>query len=526
MFKVTSSASTTQSLIGASAFVLAIWLAWQAGTNIVSADLQPVILAGIVAAGAVLVVQILKNWRSGLYLFIVGMFLEDLPRKYLGNGTVLFFGKDLLLAIVYVSFLIDLRKMKGKRFHPACLIPLVIFVAFALVQAFNPNSPSIFYGMLGVKLDFYYLPIFFLAYYLLRNEDDLKKFLILNGAFAAVIAVLGITQAIVGNSFLNPTNLAPELQDLGNLYKESPITHQLLSLPDSVFVSSGRYSQFLLLMVVLLLGGAGYLLLESPRGRRLIFLVIGVLGGGVLFSGSRGTVSYSVISVCVFAVAFLWGAPWKQRQARRSFKAVRRFVTVGVLALAALIFIFPDEAGSRIAFYAETLSPNSSAYEASFRAWDYPIMNFVSVFNQPNWLLGNGTGTASLGTQYVSKFLGQPAPRIGVEEGYGTLILEMGIIAPLLWIVWTATLLFASWRIVSKLRGTRFFPLAFAIFWYAFLLLYPFQYATMVVFQNYITNAYLWLLVGILFRLPDFLAPSFQSRVVWKAQQPAEATTV
>jgi hypothetical protein len=86
------------------------------------------------------------------------------------------------------------------------------------------------------------------------------------------------------------------------------------------------------------------------------------------------------------------------------------------------------------------------------------------------------------------------------------LIAEMGIIAPFLWILWTAALLYYGWGVVRRLRQTRFFPIALSIFWFAFLLLYPMMYASLVAYQNYINNAYLWLLVGILFRLPDIQA--------------------
>jgi len=86
------------------------------------------------------------------------------------------------------------------------------------------------------------------------------------------------------------------------------------------------------------------------------------------------------------------------------------------------------------------------------------------------------------------------------------MILEMGILAPFLWILWTAVLLFHSWMVVKQLRGTRFFPIAFAILLYAFLLLYPFTFAGLDAYQNYVSSAYLWLLLGILFRLPDLLA--------------------
>ena len=494
----------SQTLIGSSLFVLSVWLAWLIGGNIATGDMQSLIFTVMGLAACAVAVAILRNWRSGFYLFLVWLLFGDLPRKYLGNGTVLFFGQDVLIGFAYVSFFVAFRKGKEKLFRPAFLMPLALYVWLAAVQIFNPNSPSILYGLLGFKLYFYYVPLLFLGYALIRDEEDLRKFLVANAILAGVISVLGIAQAILGNSFLNPTNLAPELQDLGNLYKESPLTHQLVSVPDSVFVSSGRYDLFLILMIILTLGSAGYLLLATERSRKLIFAVIGIVCVGVLFNGARGPVMYSVGSAVILAAAFLWGAPWRQRQAHRTLKAIGRSLTVAALALATIIMIFPEQAGSRIALYAETLLPTSSAYEVTYRTWDYPIANLVSVFDQPNWLLGNGTGVCSLSAQYVARFIGQRAPNIGAEEGYGNIILEMGIIAPFLWILWTTVLLYYSWKVVKQLRGTRFFPIAFAIFFYAFILLYPLTYGSLVAYQNYVGNAYMWLLLGILFRLPDF----------------------
>jgi len=46
------------------------------------------------------------------------------------------------------------------------------------VQIFNPNSPSIFYGILGLKLQFLYVPLMFVAYSMMRKEEDLRRFLV------------------------------------------------------------------------------------------------------------------------------------------------------------------------------------------------------------------------------------------------------------------------------------------------------------------------------------------------------------
>jgi hypothetical protein len=522
MFSARIPAMRSQALIGLSLFALGLWLAWEIGGRIAASDVQSVVYAALVFAACAVAVATLRNWRSGFYVFLVWLLFEDLPRKYLGNGTALFFGKDVFLGLIYISFVIALRKHRDKVFRPAFLLPLGLFVWLAASQVFNPNSPSILYGLLGFKLYFYYVPLLFVGYAFIRSEEDLRKFLVVNAVLAGVISSLGITQAILGNSFLNPAVLAPELQDLGNLYKVSPLSGHLVSLPDSVFVSAGRFGLYLILVTILMIGAAGYLVLYTERSRKLVFVVIALIGGAVLLNGSRGAVMFSAASALVLTVAFLWGAPWRHRQAHRSLRAVRRSLTMTALGLAAIILIFPDEAGSRIALYTETLLPSSSAYEVSYRTWDYPINNLLSAFDQPNWLLGNGTGVASLSAQYVARFIGQRPPQLGVEEGYGQLIVEMGIIAPFLWILWTTALLYYSWKVVKRLRGTRLFPIAFAIFWYAFLLLYPLTYGGLAPYQNYLNNAYLWLLVGILFRLPDLLGQAQPKTVVPSQFKPSQ----
>jgi hypothetical protein len=501
-------AMRNQALIGLSLFVVAIWAAYQTGGQIAAGDMRTLIFIslGFVACGVA--VAILRNWRSGFYLFLGWLLFEDLARKFLGNNLALFFGKDILLGLVYISLFVAIRKHREKRFRPPFLFFLSLFVWLGALQIFNQNSPHILYGLLGFKVYFYYIPLIFVGHALIRNDEDLRKFLVTNAALAGVIAALGLVQAIVGNTFLNPTILSPELQDLADLNKVTPLTNQVFSLPSSVFVSAGRYSTYLVVAFVLVMGSAGYLLLHSLRGRKIVFAVLGLLGAATLFSGNRGAFVSVVASTLVLAVVFLWGAPWRQRQAHRMLKAVRRSFIMGAIGLAAVLLLFPRQAGSRIAYYTETLLPSSSAYQLEGRSWDYPIRNLEAAFDRPNWVIGNGIGTASLGMQYVAKLLHQAPPNLWVEEGFGVMIVEMGIIAPFLWILWSAALLYYSWKIVRRLRETRFFPIAFAIFWYSFLLLFPFTFGSLSTYQNYVCNAYLWLMVGILFRLPDVLAQS------------------
>ena len=92
-----------------------------------------------------------------------------------------------------------------------------------------------------------------------------------------------------------------------------------------------------------------------------------------------------------------------------------------------------------------------------------------------------------------------------VESGYGNLIVELGIIGLLLWIVLGSAIVFSAWQVVVKLRGTPWFPLAFTSCLYAILLFSPMMFVGSSAYQDYVLNAYFWLLLGILFRL-QFLA--------------------
>jgi hypothetical protein len=500
-----------QALIGAGVFVLAIWAAWQFGNEIASSNIRVLEFVALGCVASAMAVAILRSWRTGFYFFFVWMLFEDMARKYMANNTALFFGKDILLLLVYVSFFRDVRLGRAKSFRPPFLFFLSLFFWLGLLEVFNQNSPSILYGLLGMKTYFYYVPLMFVAYGLIQSDRDLRRFLVVNAVLAGVVGGLGIAQAILGNSFLNPATLAPELQELGDLSKVSPLTGQEFSLPASVFVSSGRFGEYLAVAFILAMGASAYLILHTRQYRKLIFAALGILGVATLLSGSRTALVCVASSALVLSAGFLWGAPWRWRQAHKLGRVLRRSAIVGALGLAAVFLIFPEQAGSRLAFYSETLNPNSSTYQGTNRAWDYPVENLESALETPHWVIGNGIGTASLGAQYVSKLAGQRTT-YGAEEGYGTMIVEMGILAPFLWILWTTALLYYLWKVVRQLRETHLFPIGFGFFWYAVLLLYLLTYLTIAAYQDYVTNIYLWVAIGIVFRLPQLLnAPSAAS---------------
>jgi hypothetical protein len=454
-------------------------------------------------AACVLIVIILNNWRRGLMIVLGWLLFEDFVRKYLGNNMAVYFGKDVLVVVFYVSFFVAVRKQKATIFQPPFRAPLLLMIWFGAIQVFNPGSPSIFYGLMGFKMFFFYVPLMFVGYSLLNSEVELRRFFFLNLILVFVIGSLGIAQAILGHTFLNPSVIQDDIRELSTLYRKSAITGLSAYRPNSVFVSTGRFANFLGVSWLLVMGFTGYLMFRRRQGRVFTFVVLVVTAAALVLSASRGAFLWTFINGIVFSIAFLWGAPWRRKEVVRVLRTIQRTVLGLAAALVLLMFVFPEALLSRLSFYYETLAPDSPTSELVNRTRDYPLENFLLAFKYERWPYGYGIGTSGLGTQYVTRLLHVKPIEAGVESGFGALVIEQGVVGLLLWIVTGSAIVISAWRVVYRLRGSDWFPLAFVIFWFAFFMFFPATYGGIVVYEDFVLNAYLWLLLGILFRLPE-----------------------
>jgi hypothetical protein len=486
-----------------------VFAAYKAANYVIAGDMTGLAYVLLLFIGCSFVLAMLSNWRNGLYFFLAWLVFEDLARKFLGNNMAIFFAKDFLVAIVYLSFFLAYRRKQITVFRPPFLVPVLVLFWFGVMQVFNPASPHLGYGVLGLKLFFYYVPLVFVGYAFLESEAQLHRFFTFTLVLSLIVISLGIAQSLLGHTFLNPENPAPELRELSTLYRVSPISGAVVYRPTSVFVSDGRYGNFLLISWNIIFGFGAYLLLRHRRGRLLAFLALFIAVAGIALASSRGTLMWSSGCTLIGSLAFLWGAPWRQREVIRVLRTVQRAAIGIALALTMLFFIFPGALLARFAWYSETLNPSSAASELQFRTWDYPVKNFMGAFGYERWPYGYGIGTTSLGTQYVSALFHTKPNVVGVESGFGTLVIEMGIGGLILWLVMSFAILISAWRVVLKLRGSPWFPMAFMFFLYAGILLIPMTFTGMQAYEDFVVNAYFWLLLGILFRLPT-LAVSTQ----------------
>ena len=478
--------------------------AYECANLIIKDDLLTLSYVGLLVLGILVLVTVLKNWRAGVYCFVAWMAVEDLIRKYLGNNMAVYFAKDLLALALYLSFLVARRSTLRKVYKPPFLIPFLVFFWYCVIQVFNPASTSIFYGLMGLKLSFFYAPLLLVGHALVDSDKELRRFFFFNSVLILLVAGFGITQSILGPTFLNPEVIQEDIRSLSTLYRISPITGLVAYRPTSFFVSAGRLQNFLIVSWILALGFGGFLLMRKQTGRLLAFTTVGMVSAASLMTASRGVFLWTLGSAVVVAPAVIWGASWAGEQRIRIMRAIRRAAVFVALAVTILISIFPQEVGSRLAIYAETLSPYSPKSELGFRSRDYPLQNFVAAFDYPRWPYGYGIGTSSLGVQYVIHVMHAPPMNVGVESGYGQLVVELGIVGLVLWIVLAYAIVRCAWRAAKNLKGTAWFPIAFAIFFYAFLLVFPMSYYSFIAYQDFVMNAYFWLTLGMLFRISEF----------------------
>lgn len=96
-------------------------IVWVLSSLIMTGSAQMLVMGGMAIAIVMFVVCTLNDWRTGFYLFLFWLLFEDLARKYMGNGTVLFFGKDLLAAVTIFSLLKAKQSREIPWFRPSFL---------------------------------------------------------------------------------------------------------------------------------------------------------------------------------------------------------------------------------------------------------------------------------------------------------------------------------------------------------------------------------------------------------------------
>ena len=193
--------SPRKPLVAFGFFVLVTYGAYQVAEAILADDLTTLTYTAMFFVGSAVVIAILNDWRRGLYILSSWILFEDFARKFFGNNMAIYFAKDVLALILYLSFFRSRPTKSDGLFRIPFRFSLLVFFWFAFLQVFNFASTSVFYGILGMKVYFLYVPLIFVGYAFLVNEEQLCRFFSFACILILIVAGLGIAQSIIGPTF-------------------------------------------------------------------------------------------------------------------------------------------------------------------------------------------------------------------------------------------------------------------------------------------------------------------------------------
>ena len=431
---------------------------------------------------------LLRNWRASLGLLLVWLALEDLFRKFAGNDLRIYFAKDVIFVVLLVGLLMDANVRRWWiQATGATRYLLYALVAWALIMSVpslwvDPRLP-----LIGLRLDFMYAPLVAAGFAIGSRASSMRWWLLFAASVAAGISLIGVIQATIGPSFLAPGTATPGLIHL-ELFRGIDST---VYRPTATFVDPGRFAAF---AVVGFATSLAAFVMSRGRKRGLALTCTIANGAGIWVSGGRAG-----LVVGVLLVAFAATAGFLAEGQLAPGRAVAIVAGI-VLAGAFLTALLPGVVGARLQWYSQTLDPRSSSNEWSLRA-DSAIENTERGL-RIGGLFGGGTGTESLGKQYLTADPDQIVGLFQVEGGYASIAIELGVVGVALWLAWSIGWTVRLWRSIKAGHGHRPAAAAFVLLcWMLSFLFYWFAIGFQG-FQNYIANAYFWLLSGMMFAVP------------------------
>ena len=286
----------------------------------------------VAAAGGMLALA-LRDWRLPVYGLLLYLPFSGLPILALYPDTalaVLF--KDLVFVLpAYLGFLVYGVRHRLRIVPPGAPIALVAMLAtLVLLQALNPALPNRLVAAIGIKVWLFYIPLFALGYYLVRDRRDVVRVVSVAALAGVLPALVGVTEALLFRA-----GLSDEVYRLyGDAAAAATNNKEALELPGggvirrvpSTFSSWTQYFGFTLVMTALayawwrlqrdrpggnVLGAALWLLMvvaAFSSGSRSAFIYVPLLlATAVLLERgiSRAAAPILIAPVAALAVSFL-----------------------------------------------------------------------------------------------------------------------------------------------------------------------------------------------------------------------------
>ena len=413
----------------------------------------------------------LKRWKvtvAGLILFVP---FAGLLQLWFGSNLVL--AKDLLfVGPSYLGLAVSSVRLRPPAWHKAIVLLLLMLAFWVAAELYNPKSPPILAGLIGVKVWLFYVPCLFVGMALVKSRRDLVSILRLMVTTAWFPCLLGIVEFVASYHFGYERTMyaiygsAAEAATQG--FARFDVGGTLIRIPSS-FTFPAQYYNFLLCIIAA--SYAASRIDPSKKWRAVANATCAVAGIAALLSGVRA--SFLFTPFLFFVMCLL------DRRMARFVATAGVFAVVGAAALAV-----------------SGINPKGLWNLLTGLTVHYGEENTFAYVAHNLSLLGNGTGSGTGATRYV---LGSAIEGIP-ESYYAKAAYELGAVGLVLVVVTllviAAVTIWAYLRIPdSPLRSVSAALCAFTIA----IVIYLFKG----VFVDLDPlNVYFWLMVGMAFQLP------------------------
>jgi hypothetical protein len=343
-------------------------------------------------------------------------------------------GRDLLLYALAAGMLLRAVVRRDPMPLPPLTVWVGAFVVVVLVQLLNPANQSLAHSVTSLRQHIEFVPLFFIAFAVMRSKDRLRGFFLLLLAVTCVNAVVALVQFNMSPDAL--AGWGPGYSDLINGEGSAPRTASNEEGEKTVRPPGlGSDMGFAGTLGTVALPGALALLALGRFNRRqavLAGLMTPFAVVAIVTSQSRSVVVAGVVAVLVFGLlAVLAG------QARRLMLAG---LAVAVLALSAISFVGKESGDG--AFYRYSSVAPSQIIGTTVESRSNTVAQ-IPLYAE-RYPLGAGIG--SVGP--AANFLGTSRP-LNAESQFTFMIVELGLFGLFVFIAFQGRLLAL---VLSRLR--------------------------------------------------------------------------
>lgn len=150
-------------------------------------------------------IWILLRWQRGVYLLLIYMPFAGAVTLWLYPSSLPKLYKDLFFIIpTYIAIFMTYALLKKNTLTriPGIVVGFMISLAvIAFVQIFNPSVANWMVAAIGLKVWLFYLPLFFVSFAIIQEQDDIIKILRVMVIIAWIPCSIGIIQWLGSMAF-------------------------------------------------------------------------------------------------------------------------------------------------------------------------------------------------------------------------------------------------------------------------------------------------------------------------------------